>query len=109
MKLRGYDVLQAIRAAGAKPTHICIFLFPVKRLPCRPGFVDTDLSTLDETSGLGEYDLDAVRGLDVILYGRRKDDRLRGAFKALARLANRVYVGSDEHEMVDIYADGRWV
>lgn len=108
MKLNGYDLLMTIRRAGAKPTHVCLYLFPVKRLPCTHEFIDTNFSTINETSELDEYELDGLRGLDVCLVGKRKDDRLRNACKSLKALANTMYVTSGDHDGVDIWQNGVW-
>lgn len=106
MKLRGYDLLMDIRRGGYKPKHICLYLFPVKRLPCTHEFIDTDFSTLDEISELADYELDGLRGLDVCLVGKRKDDRLRNACKLLTRIAGTLLVtdGVDLHE----FRNGVW-
>lgn len=108
MKLNGYDLLMTIRRAGAKPKHISLFLYPGKRLPCSADFIDTDFSTTDEISELAEYELDGLRGLDVCLVGRRKDERLRNACKALRPLVNALYVTSGDHDGVDIWQNGVW-
>jgi len=108
MKLRGYDLLLDIRLAGAKPTFICLYLYPVKRLPLTHEFIDVDFSTLNETSELTEYDLDAMRGLRVCLVGKRKDGRLRNACKALMPLVESLFVTSGDHNGVDIWQGGKW-
>ena len=108
MMLRGYDLLMDIRRAGAKPTHICLYLYPVKRLPVTHDFIDMDFSTQNETSELSEYDLTGLRGLDVCLIGRRKDNRLRNACMVLKSLANAIYVTSGDHDGVDVWQNGEW-
>lgn len=108
MKLRGYDLLTGIRGAGMKPTHVSLYLFPVKIYPLSPGFYDATLCTRDDVSQLGEYDLNAMRGLDVMLVGKAKDERLRGACRLLSRLADMLIVTSDEHVGVDIFHKGKW-
>ncbi len=108
MKLRGYDMLMDIRRAGAKPTFISLYLFPVKRLPCTHEFIDISFSTVNETSELDEYELDAIRGLDVCLIGKRKDGRLRNACKTLKSIAKSMYVTSGDHDGVDVWQNGVW-
>lgn len=72
-------------------------------------FIDPTLCTLDETSDLADYELDALRGIDVLICGRKKDDRLRNACKLLTRLARSLIVTSDEHDGVDCFQNGVWL
>lgn len=101
-------MLMTIRKGGYKPKFVCVYLYPVKRIPCTHEFIDVDLSATDEIAELSEYELDALRDVDVCLVGRQKDDRLRNAVRSLAKLTNKIVVSSDEHDMVNIYTNGKW-
>lgn len=109
MKLKNYDLLLDIRSYGVKPRHVVLYMYPVKILPIAYDFMDTDLCTRDEDTGLDEYELDALRDLDVCLVGHHKDDRLRNACRSLLNLASSLVVSSDEHSGVDIWQGGKWV
>ena len=109
MRLKNYDLLQDIRRAGMKPSHVVIYLYPVKILPVSAGFIDTDLCTRDEESELSEYDMDALNGLHVCLVGKRKDDRLRRACKTAAMVAETLCVTSPEHDGVSIWDGSAWI
>lgn len=106
--LKGYELLRDIRLSGMRPSHVVVYLYPVKIFSPMPGFYDNHLCTQNEISELAEYDLDALRGLTVCIYGRRKDDRLRNATKAMLKLTDFIVVASDEHTMANIYQNGVW-
>lgn len=108
MKLRGYDLLMTIRNAGMKPTHLAVYLHPVKILRPSKVFYDQAVCVVDESSELSDYELTGLRGLDVCLVGKRKDDRLRNACKALSKIVSSLIVTSGEHVGVDILRGGKW-
>ena len=108
MKLRGYDLLMTIRKAGMKPTHIALYLYPVKLIRPSNVFYDQALCTENEASNLADYELTGLRGLDVCLVGKRKDDRLRNATKDLLKIASSLVVTSAEHDGVNIWRGGKW-
>ena len=108
MKLRGYDLLMTIRNAGLKPTHLALYLYPVKLIRPSKVFYDQALCTKNETSELAEYDISGLRGLDVCLVGKLKDDRLRNATKDLLKIVSSLVVTSEEHDGVNIWQGGKW-
>lgn len=109
MKLKGYDVLMAIRKAGYKPTHLSLYLYPMKILRPTHDFYDQTVCTAESELPLDRYELDGLRGVNVCLVGKHKDARLRNACKALMKIAASLIVTSDDHDGVDIWMDGAWL
>ena len=108
MKLKGYDLLMTIRKAGMKPTHIVLYLYPVKLIRPSKVFYDQAICTESESFELADYDLTGLRGLDVCLVGKRKDERLRNAAKKLMSIVSMLVVTSEEHGSCDIWNGRNW-
>lgn len=108
MRLIGYDVLEAIRKAGARPTSLAVYLYPVGILPPVKGFYDPAVCTRDTLRDLSEYETDMLAGLDLHLVGEGKDDRLRNAVKLALKLCrDTLVVSSREHQAADVWVRGR--